>query len=185
MIAFRRTDIPAVIEITSAKFGDQRGFFSELYKRSAFEVENIHIDWIQDNFSYSSELGTVRGLHFQVPDVQQDKLVRVLRGVIYDVAVDLRRSSTSYGKWVGVELSSEKWNQLLVPKGFAHGFMTCTPDVEVMYKVSAPYSAAHEQAIRWDDPDLAIAWPDVGVEPVLSDKDKIAPVFADLETPFE
>ena len=148
----------------------------------------IDLDWIQDNQSFSAAVGTVRGLHFQVPPVGQDKLVRVLRGAIYDVAVDIRKGSPTYGKWVGVELSAEKWNQLLVPIGFAHCFMTIQPDTEVLYKVSGPYSKEHEGAIRWNDPALGIDWPDTkekfGVEPTLSDKDEVAPFLADFDSPF-
>ena len=185
MTAFNRLAIPDVIEIVPPRHGDARGFFSEVFKRSAFEAEGIHIDWCQDNQSFSAELGTVRGLHWQAPPFAQDKLVRVLRGAIYDVAVDVRRGSPTYGQWVGIELSADKWNQLLVPVGFAHGFMTIQPDTEVMYKVSAPYSPEAEGAIRWDDPDIGIDWPDLGVEPVLSGKDKIAPAFADLVPVFD
>jgi len=184
MTAFHPTEIPAVIEIVPPKYGDNRGFFSEVFKAPAFAAAGIEIDWMQDNQSFSAPAGTVRGLHFQVPPVAQDKLVRVLRGAIYDVAVDLRRGSPTYGKWVGRELSAEKWNQLLVPIGFAHCFMTLVPDTEVLYKVSAPWSKEHVGAIRWDDPDLAIDWPDVGVAPTLSDKDLKASRFADYDSPF-
>ncbi|MEP9357635.1 dTDP-4-dehydrorhamnose 3,5-epimerase [Sphingomonas sp. KR3-1] len=185
MTGFRRLAIPDIVEVTPAKFGDHRGFFSEVYKRSAFEAEGIHIDWIQDNQSFSAERGTIRGLHFQLPPVAQDKLVRVLRGSIYDVAVDIRKGSPTFGKWVGCELSAEKWNQLLVPVGFAHCFMTLTEDVEVMYKVSAPYSKDHEHAILWNDPALGIDWPDLGSAPVLSAKDEAALPLADFDSPFE
>ena len=181
---FRPTAIPEVIEIIPAKFGDQRGFFSETWKRAAFAEAGITQDWVQDNQRLSAPIGTVRGLHFQVPPVAQAKLVRVLRGAIFDVAVDIRRGSPSYGEWVGVELSADKWNQLLIPAGFAHCFMTIRPDTEVLYKVDAPWSREHERAIRWNDPELAIAWPELGVEPTLSDKDAAAPRFADFETPF-
>lgn len=184
MTAFRPTAIPAVIEVIPPKFGDHRGFFSETFKRAAFAEGGITQDWVQDNQSFSAPVGTVRGLHFQIPPVAQAKLIRVLRGAIYDVAVDLRRGSPTYGQWVGVELSAEKWNQLLVPAGFAHGFMTIQPDTEVLYKVDAPWSRDHEQAILWNDPELAITWPDVGVTPTLSDKDAIAPRLADFDTPF-
>jgi dTDP-4-dehydrorhamnose 3,5-epimerase len=111
-------------------------------------------------------------------------LVRVLRGAVYDVAADIRKGSPSYGKWVGVTLSADKWNQLLIPVGFAHGFMTLEPDTEVLYKVSARYSQEHEGAIRWNDPALGIEWPDPGVEPVLSEKDELAPALADFDSPF-
>ena len=184
MTRFVRHAIPDVVKIYPPKFGDQRGFFSEVYKRDAFREAGIDVDWVQDNQSFSAEKGTVRGLHFQAPPVEQDKLVRVIRGSIYDVAVDIRRGSPTYGQWVGVTLSTGDWNQLLVPAGFAHGFMTLEPDCEVLYKVSAPYSRDAEGAIRWDDPDLAIEWPDIRCAPTLSEKDEAAPAFADFETPF-
>lgn len=184
MTAFHPTEIPAVIEIVPPKFGDHRGFFSEVYKRPAFAAAGIDIEWMQDNQSFSAPAGTVRGLHFQLPPVAQHKLVRVLRGAIYDVAVDVRRGSPSYGKWVGRELSADKWNQLLVPIGFAHCFMTLVPDTEVLYKVSAPWSQEHERAIRWDDPAIGIDWPDVATAPTLSDKDRTAPLLADFDSPF-
>lgn len=184
MTQFNRLAIPDVIEVTPPRFGDSRGFFSEVFKRPAFEQQGIAIDWVQDNQSFSAQQGTVRGIHYQTPPFAQAKLIRVLRGAIHDVAVDLRRDSPSYGQWVGLELSADKWNQLLVPVGFGHAFMTLTPDVEVIYKVSAPYSSAHEGAILWNDPDLAIAWPDPGVAPMLSDKDLAAPRFAAHEPVF-
>jgi dTDP-4-dehydrorhamnose 3,5-epimerase len=184
MTEFVPTSIPDVFEITPRRFHDPRGMFSEVWKKADFDERGIRIDWIQDNYSLSVEPGTIRGMHFQLPPFAQDKLVRVLRGTIYDVAVDLRATSPTYGKWVGVELSAEKGNQLLIPIGFAHGFMTCTPDVEVHYKVSAPYSAKDEGAIRWDDPDLAIEWPRLNVEPKLSDKDRVAPPFREFQSPF-
>ncbi len=184
MTRFRRLDIPEVIEITTARFGDHRGWFSEVYKRDTFESEGIAIDWVQDNQSFSAQAGTVRGLHFQAPPFSQDKLVRVLKGAIFDVAVDIRKGSPSYGRWVGAELLAGQLNQLLVPVGFAHCFMTLTRDTEVLYKVSAPYSKAHEGAIRWNDPALGIDWPELGSEPVLSDKDLQAPLLADFDSPF-
>lgn len=184
MTNFRRLAIPEVIEVTPPKYGDHRGFFSEVFKISAFEAEGLSIDWVQDNQSFSAEPGTVRGLHFQAAPFAQDKLVRVLRGAIYDVAVDIRKGSPTYGKWVGCELSAEKWNQLLVPIGFAHAFMTLTPDVEVLYKVSAPYSKESEGAILWNDPDLGIDWPRAG-EAVLSGKDAEAPRLRDFDSPFQ
>jgi dTDP-4-dehydrorhamnose 3,5-epimerase len=181
---FRRLAIPDIVEITPPRHGDDRGSFSEVYKRSELEAEGIQIDWIQDNQSFSADAGTVRGLHFQVPPATQHKLIRVLRGAIYDVAVDIRRGSPTYGKWVARELSAEKANQLLVPAGFAHGFMTLVGDTEVLYKVSAPWSPEHERAILWSDPTLGIDWPDVGREPTLSAKDRDAPPFADSEPGF-
>lgn len=181
---FLPTEIPDVIEIVPPRHGDHRGFFSETYTRPAFEAAGLDIDWMQDNQSLSAPAGTVRGLHFQVPPVAQAKLVRVLRGAIYDVALDIRRGSPSYGRWAARELSAEKWNQLLVPAGFAHCFMTLVSDTEVLYKVNAPWSEEHERAIRWDDPALGIPWPDLGVAPTLSDKDRDAPLLAQFDTPF-
>ena len=156
MTRFIRHTIPGVVEVQPPRYGDHRGYFSEVYKQAAFQKAGIKIDWIQDNQSFSAEIGTVRGLHFQVPPMAQDKLIRVLRGAIYDVAVDIRKGSPTYGRWVGVELSAKKWNQLLVPIGFAHCFKTIESDTEVLYKVSAPYSQEHEGAIRWNDPALGI-----------------------------
>jgi dTDP-4-dehydrorhamnose 3,5-epimerase len=185
MTGFRRLAIPEVIEITPPRFGDHRGFFSEVFKRSALEAEGIHIDWVQDNQSLSAEPGTVRGLHFQGPPFAQAKLVRVLRGAIYDVAVDIRKGSPSFGRSVTCEISAEKWNQLLIPAGFAHGFMTLTPDTEVFYKVDAPYSRESEGAILWNDPALGIEWPDPGAAPILSDKDRVAPLLSESNSPFD
>lgn len=184
MTEFIRHAIPEVVEVIPPKYGDNRGFFSEVFKRSTFMDEGIEIDWIQDNQSLSATVGTVRGLHFQVPPVAQDKLVRVLRGAIYDVALDIRKGSPTYGQHVGVTLSADKWNQLLVPIGFAHCFMTIEPDTEVLYKVSNLYSPDHEQAIRWNDPALKIEWPAFGGQPTLSGKDLEAPLFGDFEAPF-
>lgn len=185
MTEFRPTEIPEVVEVIPPRFGDHRGFFSEVFKREGFAAGGIDQDWVQDNQSYSRDVGTVRGLHFQVPPVAQAKLVRVLRGAIFDVAVDIRRGSPTYGQWVGVELSAEKWNQLLIPAGFAHCFMTVQPDTEVLYKVDAAWSREHERALLWNDPDLAIAWPDVGVPVTLSGKDAEAPRLAEFDSPFE
>lgn len=184
MTRFIRHRIPDIVEVRPTKLGDHRGFFSEVYKAADFREAGLTTNWIQDNQSFSAAVGTVRGLHFQAPPVAQDKLVRVLRGAIYDAVVDIRKGSPTYGHWVGVELSAKKWNQLLVPVGFAHCFMTVEPDTEVLYKVSASYSKEHEGAIRWNDPALGIVWPDPGVEPTLSEKDEVAPLFADFDSPF-
>lgn len=176
MNEFNRLAIPEVIEITPRKFTDSRGFFSETFKRSQLEEQGIRVDWLQDNHSFSEHRGTVRGLHFQMAPFAQDKLIRVLSGAIFDVAVDLRPESPTFGKWVGVELSHARWNQLYVPTGFAHGFITLEPNTEVLYKVSAPYSKEHEGAVLWNDPDLAIVWPETD-KIILSDKDEIAPTL--------
>lgn len=172
--------LDGVIEIVPRKFGDARGFFSETFSKQGFREAGIDIDWVQDNQSLSAEQGVLRGLHFQVAPFAQDKLIRVLRGSIFDVAVDIRSGSPTYGKWVSCVLSAGSWNQLLVPKGFAHGFLTLEPDVEVFYKVSAPYAPDCDRAIRWDDPALAIDWPLQGRTPVLSAKDAAAPSLAKI-----
>lgn len=178
-------DIPEVRLITPRKHGDHRGFFSETYNRAAFAAAGIGLDFIQDNQSLSATQGTVRGLHFQTPPFAQDKLLRVLRGSVFDVAVDLRRGSPSYGRHVSAVLSAENWIQILVPAGFAHGFMTLEPDTEVLYKVTNLYAPAHDMGILWNDPDLGIDWPLPEAEAVLSDKDRKQPRLADFESPFE
>src|SRR5919107_1765563 len=144
MLQVEKTAIPAVKIITPRRFGDARGFFSEVYSRRAFEEAGLALDFVQDNHSLSGPRGTIRGLHFQSQPFAQDKLVRVVRGRILDVAVDLRRSSATFGQHVAVELSAENWRQLLVPVGFAHGFCTLTPDTEVLYKVTAYYAPTHD-----------------------------------------
>ncbi|MCB1533205.1 MAG: dTDP-4-dehydrorhamnose 3,5-epimerase [Rhodoblastus sp.] len=177
---FEDTVIPAVKIVTPKKHGDARGFFSEVYKQSDWRAVGLDLGFVQDNHSMSAEIGTLRGLHFQTAPFAQDKLVRVARGRILDVAVDIRRSSPTFGKHVAVELSAENWKQLLVPIGFAHGFITLEPDTEVLYKVSALYSAANDHGLAWDDPDLGIAWPLPPAGPTLSDKDKKWPRLHDL-----
>jgi dTDP-4-dehydrorhamnose 3,5-epimerase len=184
MLEVRRLAIPEVLEIKPRKFGDARGFFSETWSTAAMKSAGLDSDFVQDNHSYSAARGVLRGLHFQLPPVAQEKLVRVSRGSIYDVAVDIRRGSPTYGRWVGLTLSAEIWNQILVPKGFAHGFVTLENDTEVQYKVTAPYSPEHERSIRFDDPTLAIEWPVEAEDILLSAKDAEAPSFADLNTEF-
>lgn len=176
-------EIPDVKILRPKKHGDARGFFSETWSRAALEAAGIGIDFVQDNQSLSAAKGTVRGLHFQTPPHAQAKLLRVIRGAVFDVAVDLRRGSPSYGRHASAVISAEAWNQILVPVGFAHGFMTLEPDTEVIYKVSGVYSPANDAGILWNDPDLGIAWP-LDVEPVLSDKDRVQPRLRDFETPF-
>ena len=166
------------------KHGDHRGFFSEAYNKQALAEAGVDIDFVQDNHSWSAERGTVRGLHFQTPPFAQDKLVRVVRGTVFDVAVDLRRKSPTYGRHVSVVLSAEAWNQILVPIGFAHGFMTLEPDTEVVYKVSNYYVPDHDEGLLWNDPDLAIPWPlDAGAA-ILSPKDGKLPKLAEIDSPF-
>lgn len=182
MAAFRRLDLAGIVEITPEKFGDERGFFSETWNAAHFADNGLDLAFVQDNHSFSAAAGVVRGLHYQLPPRAQDKLVRVLRGRIFDVAVDIRRSSPTFGKWVGIELSAQQWNQLLVPKGFAHGFVTLEPDTEVAYKVTDLYSPAHDRAIRFDDPAIGIVWPFDLANAQLSAKDGRAPLLADAET---
>jgi dTDP-4-dehydrorhamnose 3,5-epimerase len=179
------TAIPDVKIIAPKKFGDHRGFFSEVYNRKAFAEAGIALDFVQDNHSLSAQVGTLRGLHFQSAPFAQDKLVRVPRGRILDVAVDIRKSSPTFGQHVAVELSAENWRQLLVPIGFAHGFVTLEPDTEVMYKVTDYYSAANDLGLAWDDPDLGVAWSLPPGGAVLSDKDRKHPRLRDLPTIFD
>lgn len=164
-----------VTEIIPHRFGDARGFFAETWQRERFAQSGIVQDWMQDNQSLSAEPYVLRGLHLQkVPHVQA-KLIRVLKGSIFDVAVDVRPGSASFGRWVSRILSAQDFNQLYVPEGFAHGFLTLEPGVEVLYKVSAPYAPECERSVAWNDPDLAISWPlPAGQRPLLSSKDAAA-----------
>ena len=176
--------IPEVKLITPKKFGDHRGFFSEVYNRKAFEEAGLHLDFAQDNHSLSATTGTLRGLHFQIPPHGQDKLVRVIRGSIFDVAVDIRHGSPTFGQWVGATLSAENWQQLLIPQGFAHGFCTLEPDTEVAYKVTGFYAPEADRGIAWNDPDIAIDWPIDTDTVILSDKDGKHPTLADSPAVF-
>jgi dTDP-4-dehydrorhamnose 3,5-epimerase len=179
-----RLAIPDVILLTPPKFGDNRGFFSETFKLAAFAEAGVDQPFVQDNQSLSAAPGTLRGLHCQVAPSIQGKLVRVLRGAIWDVAVDLRRGSPSYGRHVGATLSAENWSQLWVPGGFLHGFVTLEPDTEVLYKVTSPYDRDAERGVIWNDPDLGIAWPVPPSGVVLSDKDTRLPRLAECEPWF-
>lgn len=181
MIESRPLGLDGVLEIRTPRFVDHRGFFSETWNRSEWAAAGVDVDFVQDNHSRSKRRGVVRGLHFQLPPMAQDKLVRVTSGAIFDVAVDIRRTSPTFGQWAGLVLSAEEWNQLFVPKGFAHGFLTLEPYTEVQYKVSAPYSAEHERAIRFDDPAIGIGWPDTVEAVQLSLKDEAAPSLAMAE----
>ena len=176
--------IPDVVLITPRRFGDPRGFFEETYNMDSFAAAGIETVFVQDNHSLSSAVGTVRGLHFQAPPKAQAKLVRCGRGRLFDVAVDIRKGSPTFGQWVGEELSFENGRMLLVPVGFAHGFATLEPDTEIVYKCSDTYAPETEGAIRWDDPDIGINWPLDMTGPHLSEKDKTAPLLRDIETPF-
>lgn len=181
----RSLDLEGVKEITPRRFGDSRGFFSETYNEVRFQEAGLLTNWMQDNHSYSANPYVLRGLHFQTDPFAQDKLVRVLRGSIFDVAVDIRKGSPDYRKWVGVELTSDLGNQLLVPRGFAHGFLTLTPDVEVAYKVTNPYAPENDRSVAWNDPEIGIEWPlPDGATPVLSGKDADAPLLKDADNTF-
>lgn len=181
---FNDTLIPAVKIVTPKKHGDARGFFSEVYSQSDWRAAGHDYLFVQDNHSYSAPTGTLRGLHFQIIPAGQDKLIRVVRGRILDVVVDLRRSSSTFGKHVSVELSAENWRQLFVPVGFAHGFVTLEPDTEVLYKVTSQYSPAHDRGLAWDDPDLNINWHIPAGTALLSERDKQWPRLRDLEDTF-
>ena len=172
-----KTALEGVVILTPKKFGDQRGFFSETYNKKTLADAGINLDIVQDNHSLSAETGVVRGLHFQTPPFAQDKLVRVVKGRILDVAVDLRKSSPTFKQHVAVELSDQNWQQLLVPIGFAHGFVTLEPNTEVIYKVTNYYSPANDLGIRWNDPALGINWPVAADRAILSTKDAALPFF--------
>lgn len=181
MIKFRHLHLNGLMEIIPSKIGDHRGFFSEAYNAKSFAEAGVDLVFVQDNHSYSAAKGAVRGLHYQLPPFAQAKLVRVPRGAILDVAVDIRKRSPTFGKWVALEISAEKWNQILVPKGFAHGFMTLVENTEVIYKVTDYYSPEHDRSIRFDDPAIGIDWPLPTASVQLSDKDQKAPLLADAE----
>jgi dTDP-4-dehydrorhamnose 3,5-epimerase len=176
--------IPDVLLIEPRRFEDARGFFSEVWNRDTFRAAGIEAEFVQDNHSLSREVGVVRGLHFQIPPRAQGKLIRVLRGAILDVAVDIRRSSPTYGRHVATELSGRNWRQLWVPPGFAHGFCTLEPDTEVAYKVTDLYVPDCDKGLAWDDPALGIAWPVHSRAAILSDKDRRHPRLADLPAYF-
>lgn len=177
--------ITDVKRVTPRIFRDHRGFFSEVYNRATLRDGGIDWDFVQDNHSLSRETGVIRGLHFQIPPFEQGKLVRVVRGSIFDVAVDIRRGSATYGQHVSAVLSADNWAQLWIPPGFAHGFCTLEPDTEVLYKVTKPYSAECDRGLAWDDPALAIVWPLEGRDAVLSDKDRKNPRLAELPDYFK
>ena len=172
--------LPDVLLITPRRHGDARGWFAETWSRRAFEAAGLDLDFVQDNQSFNAETGTVRGLHFQMAPHPQTKLVRCLRGAILDVAVDVRPGSPTFGKWVSATLSAEGGEQLLVPRGFAHGFCTLTDNCEIAYKVDGLYAPQTEGGVLWNDPDLAIDWPVTADRAILSDKDKVLPRLKDM-----
>lgn len=171
--------------LTPKRFGDERGFFSETFNQAAFDEVAPGISFVQDNHSLSRDVGVLRGLHFQLPPHAQGKLVRVPRGRVLDVIVDIRNGSPTYGQHVGVELSADNWKQMWVPAGFAHAFCTLEPDTEFVYKVTDLYAPQSDSGLAFDDPDLAIAWPFAPEKLTLSDKDRVQQRFRDFQSPFE
>ena len=172
-------NIPEVLLITPPKFGDSRGFFSETWSSAKLAAQGFNAQFVQDNQSLSTQAGTIRGLHCQIAPNVQGKLVRVIKGAIWDVAVDIRTGSPTYGQYAAAVLSEENWAQLWIPPGFLHGFCTIAPDTEVIYKVTADYDRDAERAVRWDDPALALPWPVEHGQALLSDKDKVLPSLAE------
>jgi dTDP-4-dehydrorhamnose 3,5-epimerase len=181
MVEVRPLGLDGVVEIVPKKFGDDWGFFSETYNGQSFAASGVDLTFVQDNHSYSAAVGVLRGLHYQLPPRAQAKLVRVVRGRIFDVAVDIRRGSPTFGKWVALEVSAATWNQILIPADFAHGFVTLEPDTEVIYKVTDYYSPRHDRSIRFDDPGIGIEWPLAADSLRLSAKDNAAPLLGDAE----
>jgi dTDP-4-dehydrorhamnose 3,5-epimerase len=184
MSAVVKFDIEGPLQITPARFGDTRGYFAEVYNKEVFRGLGVTSDFIQDNHSLSVDQGVLRGLHFQIPPFAQAKLVRVVHGAIFDVAVDIRRDSPTYGRSVTAILSAENGHQLFVPAGFAHGFCTLEAATEVLYKVDAQYSREHERGLLWNDPALAISWPIDRDSALLIDRDKAFPLLGGLSRYF-
>lgn len=176
-----QTPLSGLVILTPPRFGDARGWFSETWNATKMQAAGLDINWVQDNHSFSAQVGTLRGLHFQSPPHAQDKLVRCSRGAVFDVAVDIRIGSPTYGQWFGAELTAENGKQLLIPKGFLHGFVTRTPDVEVQYKCSDVYAPECDGAVLWSS--VGIDWGLTG-DPVLSAKDQAAKPFDAFTSPF-
>ncbi len=181
MLDVRTLGLGEVLEITPQRFADERGFFSETYNFDRFAQAGMDMVFVQDNHSLSVSIGVLRGLHYQLPPRAQAKLVRVVRGAIFDVAIDIRRSSPSFGRWVALEISATKGNQIFIPKGFAHGFLTLAENTEIVYKVTDAYSPEHDRSIRFDDPEIGIKWPSLAEEFQLSTKDRAAKPLAEAE----
>lgn len=181
MLEVRPLELDGVLEIRPRRFGDNRGFFSEVWREDRLVEVGVSVRFVQDNHSYSKARGVLRGMHYQLPPAAQDKLVRVGRGSIFDVAVDIRPDSPTFGRWAGVVLSAKEWNQLFIPKGFAHGFVTLEDETEVLYKASAFYSPELERAVRFDDPAIGIDWPIDTSNLILSEKDRAAPLLSQVQ----
>jgi dTDP-4-dehydrorhamnose 3,5-epimerase len=182
-VKITKTELSGLLVLEPARFGDDRGFFSESWNRKTLAQHGIEIDFVQDNHSMSAAKNTVRGLHFQSPPDAQAKLVRCGRGALFDVAVDIRKGSPTYGRWFGIELSFDNGKQLFVPTGFLHGFVTRAPDTEIIYKCSDYYSPTADGAVRFDDPEIGIDW-GLNGPAVLSEKDAAAPLLSQLDNPF-
>lgn len=180
-----RLAIPEVLLLTPQRFPDGRGFFSETWSQKRYAEIGIPGPFVQDNHSYSAQRGVVRGLHLQIAPSVQGKLVRVTRGAVWDVAVDVRHGSPTFGQHAGAVLSAENWQQLWIPGGFLHGFCTLEPDTEVIYKVTAPYDKPAERGVIWNDPDLSVPWPIDPAEVVLSDKDRVLPRLSECPAWFK
>lgn len=181
MVAERLGSLHGLVLLVPSVFEDSRGFFAESYNRDRFQqATGTNPEFVQDNHSRSIK-GVLRGFHYQLPPMAQGKLVRVVRGAVKDVAVDIRRSSPTFGEWFSVELTEDNHKQLWVPPGFAHGFLTLSDHADLLYKATEYYSSEHERGIRWNDADVGIEWPDVGMDPILSDKDREAPPLRDAE----
>jgi dTDP-4-dehydrorhamnose 3,5-epimerase len=176
--------LDGVLLIIPRQFEDERGYLAETYSAEEFRFTGITATFVQENQSFSTRAGTVRGLHLQVPPAAQAKLVRVVRGSIFDVAVDLRRGSAAYGRWCGATLTAAKGEQLFIPRGFAHGFCTLEPDTEVLYKIDSYYAPPYEVGVIWNDPEIGISWPVSSTQATLSDKDKKLPPFRQFHSPF-
>ena len=183
-LQIEKTPIPDLVVLTPKRFGDERGYFSESWNADVMAQAGLDLRFVQDNHSLSHEVGTIRGLHFQHPPKAQTKLVRCGRGRLFDVAVDIRKGSPSFGAWFGVELSAENGRQLLVPVGFAHGFITREPGTEILYKCTDFYAPDHDAGILWDDPGLGVEWGLGDQAPLLSNKDRLAPRLSEIDSPF-
>jgi dTDP-4-dehydrorhamnose 3,5-epimerase len=180
-VQVERLSIPEVLLLTPRRHGDARGWFSETYVKRELERAGVHDDFVQDNQAYSAQRGTLRGLHLQIPPEPISKLVRCLRGAIFDVAVDVRAGSPTFGRWAGAELSAENGRQLYCPRGFAHAYVTLTPDAEVAYKIDGYYAPDCERGLRWNDPAIGIDWPIPASEIVTNARDGALPLLADFE----
>ena len=177
-------ELDGVLLIVPRRFGDERGYLVETYRADVFRALGIAAEFVQDNQSFSARAGTVRGLHFQGPPVPQAKLVRAVRGSFFDVAVDLRRGSSTYGRWCGATLTAGRGEQILVPRGFAHGFCSLEPNTEIAYKIDGYYTPECEGGVIWNDPEIGIPWPVESAEAILSEKDRKLPRLSEIDSPF-